>query len=100
MTPEQQLFEAQAAKAALDAYLGPAFDVVEANYLKRLTELAAESPSETDRISKLAMAIKISRSVRAQIEAIALAGPDAEAKLDRARQIEKISQHKRGILGL
>jgi hypothetical protein len=100
MTPAQQLDEAQQAQAALDRYLGPAFAAVEAAYMEKLTNIAAENPAAVDSITKLAMAIKISRNVRAQIEAIALGKAEAEAKLDHARQIEKISPHKRGILGI
>lgn len=100
MTPHDRLSEANNAKAALDKYLAPAFTVVEATYARRLTDLAAEKPWEAEKITKLATALKIARSVRAQIEAIVADGKVAESEIAYAAQIERIPTHKRNILGL
>lgn len=87
------------AQAALDA-LSDAFQAVEASYTTRLTEIAAEKPWETEKIAKLATAFKISRTVRAQIEAIVADGKLALDGQRFAAQIERIPTHKRNILGL
>lgn len=100
MTPEERYSEAQAAQAALDRFLGPAFAVVEAEYTEKLTQLAAETPWETDRIRKLAAAIKIARAVRGQVEAIISDGKAAAADMQRAKQLSELSDHKRKILGI
>ena len=100
MTDAERIAEAERAAMALDAYLGPAFTYVEQAYLDKLTNLAAEAPWEAERITKLATALKIARTVRAQIEAIARDGQVVAERMDYARQIEKIPAHKRSILGL
>ena len=99
-TGTDRLAAAERAEQALSEYLRPAFQTVEAAYVDKLTNLAAETPWETDKITKLAMALKIMRTAQAQIEALATGGAAIEAQMDYARQIEKIPAHKRSILGL
>lgn len=94
------LARAERARAAMDEFIGPAFDVYEADIVRRLTEIAAEAPNEATKISKLAMAVKVLRNVRRQVEAIADEGKIIEADVKRARQIEKINPYQRSILGL
>lgn len=100
MTDHDRITNGARAKAAMDEFLGPAFEHVEAAYAHRLTEIAAEKPWETDKIVKLATALKIARTVRAQIEGIIASGKAAEADQRYAAQIERISAHKRSILGI
>ena len=80
--------------------LAPAFDVVEAGYTRRLTDIATTEPWATDKIKALAFALKVSQGVRSHIAAV-IAGGDIEAANEAyTRQIEKLSPERRRILGL
>jgi len=107
MTHQERLTRATAAENALREFIRPAFETIEREYTERLIELAAESPfgwfwraPTRWQIAKLSIARKIARVVLAQIEALTLDAQAAEASMDRATQIGKISDHKRRILGL
>lgn len=100
MTPAERLAEAQSAEAALERYLRPAFEVVEREYAEKLIALAGETTGQEAKIARLSLAIKVARTVRTQIEALAADGAAAGTEMERLRQIEKIPEHKRGILGL
>lgn len=100
MTVYDRASDGARAKTALDEFLTPAFAAVEASYATRLTDLAAEQPWEAGKITKLATALKIARTVRAQIEAIVADGKLAQQEIGRAAQIEKIPTAKRNMLGL
>lgn len=103
MTPEERYTESQAAQAALDRFLGPAFEAVETEYAERMLEVAGAvmKPGEAEAaMLKLATALKVSRAVRGQIEAIARDGVAAEHEMDRAKQIQQIRPYKRRILGI
>jgi len=103
VTLEEQYAEAQAAQNALDRFLGPAMQVVEAEYAERLLEVAGSTLAKGEAewaMLKLSMALKIARAVRGQIEAIARGGSAVEQQMERAKQIEAIRPYKRRILGL
>ncbi len=95
----QRMADAQQAKAAMDRWLGPAFEFVEAAYMNRMTEIAATEPWEDKKLRALASAVKIAREVRAQIEQVVNDGPVAQSDNQRARQIESIPLEKRKMLG-
>lgn len=95
----ERLARAERAKAAMDEFLGPAFEAVEESYGNKLMNLAAEAPWESKRITKLASALKIAQSVRAHIEAEVSGGAIVRDQLDYARQIERIPTTKRWWLG-
>lgn len=88
------------AEAALREFLAPAIEVAVADYIARMTEIAAETPWETGRIAKLAAGVKIARAVQAQIAALVADGEVAAAERKRARQIESIGTERRRILGI
>lgn len=100
MTPNEAADEGARARKALDEFLTPAFDAVIADYVARLTELASTEPGQVDRISKLAIAVKVARNVKGQIEAIVQSGGLAEAGIKRARQIEQLSPERKKFLGI
>jgi hypothetical protein len=56
VSPEDLRARGFRAKAALDEFLGPAMAPIKAEYLAALTELAANEPWSTAKITKLAVA--------------------------------------------
>jgi hypothetical protein len=91
--------EANRAQAALDEFLTPAFDVVIASYLQRMTEIAGKEPWEAKKITSLASAVKIAEAVRGQIRAIVSDGDVARVDMKRAQQIEDMPTEKRRLFG-
>jgi len=102
MTPEDHLAadRGNRARAALDEFLNPAFEVVIADYMRRLTQIAAETPWETAKIAKLASAAKIAEAAKAQIADVIARGDAAVAEIKRARAIEALPTERRKILGI
>lgn len=99
MTDQDRIAAAQAAKQAM-TQLSPAFDAVEATYTTRLAEIAASEPWAVDKIRSLALALKVSQSVRAHIAAIVGGGDIAETNEAHRRKIEKLTPERRRILGI
>lgn len=102
MKPEDQIAadRGHRAKSALDDFLSPAFDVVIADYTRRVMQIAAETPWETVKIAKLSAAVKIAEAVRAQIVDVVAHGEAASAEIKRARAIEALPTERRKILGI
>jgi len=98
MTPDTTA-QAQSAANAMQV-LGPAFDEVDAAYLRQLAHVASVEPWATDKIKALSRAMEVSKGVRAHIAAIIAGGNIAEANEKYTRQIEKLSPERRRILGL
>lgn len=95
--PDRQA-RGERARAALAEFLDPAFDVVIGDYMLRLTQIASETPWESDKITKLASAAKIAEQVRAQIRAVVADGEVAVADIKRAREIEKLPTARRKFI--
>lgn len=95
MTPEETLARARQAEAALDQFLVPAFEVLTEAYSKRLTEIATSEPWETDKIRKLAAALKIAKEVRGQIEGLVHAGEVAKDQKRKADEIAAMPEERR-----
>lgn len=91
----ERIATSQRAQTAMADFLEPAFAVIEAAYVAKLTNLAAETPWETKRIAKLAAAVKILRNVRGQIEEVVLDGKLAADSQRIATQIERIPDSSR-----
>lgn len=101
MTEERVIIDrAFRAKSARDEFYGPAFDTVNEVYLARLAEIAVAEPWATDKITKLAMAARVLKEVRAQVESIITAGEMAKATKAQADKIAAIPIEKRRIMGL
>lgn len=90
----------QNARRAMEEFLAPAFDAVISTYMARLADIAAAEPWETGKIAKLAMAARVTKEVRTQIEAIVAAGDVARADRAHAEKIANIPDAKRRLLGL
>ena len=99
-TTFERIERGQRAEAALKEFLDPAFDVVIADYMGRLTQIAAETPWDTGKIVKLAAAAKIAEAVRVQVKGLVADGELATQDLKRGRQIEGLSTERRKLLGI
>lgn len=98
LNDRERLERAHHAKRALDEFLEPAFDIVAAEYLGRLEQLASTQPWEAGKITALANATRIASEVRAQIVALVLDGQDAKQGLIRAEKIEKLTPARKRLL--
>lgn len=90
----------QRAQMAMDEFFGPAFDAVVKTYTERLEQIAATEPWAADKIVKLALAARVAREVRNQIEGVIVAGKIAAADKSHAEKIERIPLAKRKVMGL
>lgn len=88
------------AEKALQEFLTPAIEVAVSDYIARMTEIAATTPWEANKIAKLAAAVKIARAVHAQIVSLVADGQVAASERQRARQIEGLSTERRRLLGI
>ena len=98
LNDRERLERAHQAQRALDEFLEPAFDIVAAEYLGRLEQLAATTPWEAGKITALANATRIASEVRSQIVALVLDGQDARKGILRAEKIETMTPAKRRLL--
>lgn len=90
----------QQAERAMEQFLAPAFDAVAAAYTDRLSGIASSEPWASDKIVKLALANRVLREVRNQIEAVIAAGNVASAKKAHAKKIEEIPIERRRLMGM
>lgn len=87
MTPDP-IVTGQQAERAMDQFLAPAFEEVAQAYTQRLSEVAAAEPWATDKIVKLALANRVLKEVRAQIEHLIANG---KLEQDAKRTADKIA---------
>lgn len=92
-----RIADAEAARGALDRWLGPAFDVVRADYMEKLASIAAQPlpVHGVAQIEKLAIAVKVVDAVRAQIEAVAQDGKVARHDKTRADKLAETPAYAR-----
>lgn len=90
----------QRAQMAMDEFFGPAFDAVVSTYTARLEQIATAEPWASDKIVKLALAARVAREVRAQIEGVIHDGQVADSVKAHAQKIEAIPLAKRKFMGL
>lgn len=100
MTDKERIDRARRAQLALDEFLNPAFEVIEAEYMTRLKAIVAREPWEAGKISNLANASRIADEARAQITALVLDGQEAQAKINRAKRVENMSASDKRLLGI
>lgn len=87
MTPDP-IVNGQQAERAMEQFLAPAFEEVAQVYTQRLSEVAAAEPWATDKIVKLALANRVLKEVRAQIEHLIANG---KLEQDAKRTADKIA---------
>lgn len=100
MTPEQRTARAHRAKAAMEEFVGPAFDYARHEFITRMGMHAANKPWAVDEIRSLALAVKVLDEVRGQISACIADGEVAGREMIRAERFERIRPTKRKILGI
>ena len=89
----------QSAKAEL-ALVGEIMDSMEAGYTARMRDVAFAEPWASQKISNLAVALKVVVEVRHQLEMAVANGTAAESELIKYRNIEAMSPERRRILGI
>lgn len=99
MTPDSIVL-GQQAERAMEQFIAPAFDAVAAEYTARLSEIASSEPWASDKIVKLALANRVLREVRNQIEAVIAAGNVARADRAHAEKIAAIPIERRKLMGM
>lgn len=87
MTPDAVVLGRQAERA-MEQFLAPAFEEVAQAYTQRLSEVAAAEPWAADKIVKLALANRVLKEVRAQIEHLIANG---KLEQDAKRTADKIA---------
>lgn len=99
MTPDPIVI-GQQAERAMEQFLAPAFDAVAKAYTERLSDIASSEPWASDKIVKLALANRVLREVRNQIEALIAAGDVARAGKAHAEKIAAIPIERRRLMGM
>lgn len=100
MTDQERIANGEQAQAALDRWLGPAFEAVNAVWTARMADIAVKEPWSDGKIRNLALALKISEEVRKQIEAVAADGKVALADVRHMRKLEELSPERKKWLGI
>lgn len=97
----ERMARAAQADAAMKQFLAPAFEVVRAEYLEKLAEIAAKPLTNDMRagMEKLALAVKVVDVVRGQITSLILDGNLAQSDAKRISELDKLSPEKRRWAG-
>lgn len=95
MTEEERRARGFRAKSALDEFVGPAMDVLRAEYIAALSKIAVEEPWASDKIVKLAVAQRVINAVEQQMRRAVSEGEMAAGKISRADEIAKLPEAKR-----
>lgn len=95
MTRDETLARGARARAAMEEFVTPAVEGIRAEYLARLTEIAANEPWNSDKIVKLAIASRVIDAVESHLANAIMAGRVEQQNAERARQIEDLPAHKR-----
>lgn len=90
------------ARAAWDQFVGPACALLRAEYATKLSKIAGERAMTGEalkQVEKLAMAIKVVDQVEAQIAAVIGDGRTAQADMERAGNMARLSTEERRYAG-
>lgn len=98
LSDEEKVARGMRAKMALDEFLAPALNDIGTEYLTALTQMAANEPWETAKITKLAVAQRVIKMVEQHIISTVMDGVQADANLSRAKKIAAIPEAKRKFL--
>ncbi len=101
MSPHERTARADRARAALDEFLGPAFDHVEREWYENLIRTASSSdPRSPEIISRLTAGIQAIRKVREQVAGYVSDGALADSEIAREAQLSKMTPHMRSVVGV
>lgn len=95
--PLTRIAESDAAKAAWDRFIGPAFATLRADYMGKLTTEATK-PMEgraLQAVQNLSIALRITNEVEAQMKALIADGQAAQADMERSNNIARMSPEQR-----
>lgn len=103
MTEAERIARSHRARAALDEFLSPMFDEIEAEYTSRIVEAANSTlrrDERADKITALSNALKIARALKAGMMEILNDGELARREKLKAEKIEKMTAPQRRLLGI
>lgn len=103
MNEAHRIGRAHRAQAALDEFLTPMFDALEAEYTARMIEIANTELSRerrTDKITALALALKIVRTTRSGMNEYVRDGELARDSKLRAQSVEKMTAPQRRLFAI
>lgn len=95
MTDEEVASKGTRAALAMEEFIGPALEAVHAEYLERLTSVAASEPWASDKVVKLSVAVNVVRMVEAHLKAAIISGEHARTQINRAAEIERLPHAQR-----
>ena len=95
LSDEQKAARGVRAKMAMAEFFAPAFRSIEGEYLTALTTLASNEPWATDKLTKLAVAQRVIKTVEQQVMVAVLEGETAAQSLERAKRIAALPEAKR-----
>lgn len=92
-----RMARAEQAKQAMERFLAPAFDLVRAEYIEKLADIASRPLTNDLRaaMEKLAVGVKVIDQVRAQITPLVIDGEIARIDNKRATELAEMSTEKR-----
>lgn len=99
----ERIARATRAKAAYEEFIEPMFAELDAEYSARLVEVANSELSRdkrADKITALSNALRISRTLRAGMQAIVMDGDVAHREKLRADRVEQMTAPQRRLLGI
>ena len=102
MNEGERIARAHRANAALDEFVKPIIDEIEATYLDRLREISTSEFSykrRSDKQTALSTALTITKAIREGLVEAIRDGEMAQAEKLRVEKIEKLSAPQRRILG-
>lgn len=101
MTEAERLARAMRAKAALDEFVGPMLDEMEAEYSARVVEVATTDLffwTRASKLTRLSDALRMVRSIRGGMAAIIADGEAAHNEKLRVEKIKQMSEPQRKLL--
>lgn len=92
-----RIAEADAAKAAWDRFIAPALATIRADYMAKLTQEAVK-PMEgraLQAVQTLSLGLRVTEQIDAQMKSLIVDGQAAQADLDRAGELARMSPEAR-----
>ena len=101
MTHAERIAAAHRAQSALDEFISPMLDEIEAEWLSRMSEVATTELAphlRADKITSLSVALKITKTIRAGLMESVRDGEIAKSEKLKAESIEQMSDARQRLL--
>lgn len=101
MTEAERIGRAQRAQAALDEFVGPMLDEMEAEYSARIVDVATTDLffwTRASKLTRLSDALRMVRSIKGGMAAIITDGEIAQSERVRKEKIKQMSEPQRKLL--